>query len=153
MFALVLVFYFFAAISIWLGLLSLRSGLRFVRYLQTELARNHERYTPFVTVFMPMRGVDDGLRENVGAIFRQDYPNFEIIFVADRADDPALSVVEHARHSFKGEVGPAMQVVVAGPASERGQKVHNLSFAIRHAHRDSEVFVFVDSDAHPHEKS
>jgi hypothetical protein len=34
-----LLFYFFAAISIWLGLLSLRGGVRFVRYLQNELAR------------------------------------------------------------------------------------------------------------------
>jgi cellulose synthase/poly-beta-1,6-N-acetylglucosamine synthase-like glycosyltransferase len=67
--------------------------------------------------------------------------------VTDRSDDPALSVVENARSSFAGAVGPAMQVVVAGAAIDRGQKVHNLSFAIRHAHRDSEVFVFVDSDA------
>ena len=58
-------------------------------------------------------------------------------------------MVENARRSFAGDIGPAMQVVVAGAAVDRGQKVHNLSFAIRHAHRDSEVFVFVDSDARP----
>ena len=153
MFSLLLVFYFFAAISIWLGLVSLRSGVRFVRYLQTELAGQHEHFTPFVTVFMPMRGVDDGLRENVAAIFRQDYPSFEIIFVVDRSDDPALAVVENARRSFTAAVGPAMQVVVAGAANDCGQKVHNLSAAIRHAHRDSEVFVFVDSDARPQTSS
>ena len=149
MFPLLLVFYFFATISIWLGLLSLRSGLRFVHYLQIELAKQDEVFTPFVTIFLPMRGVDDGLRENVAAIFRQDYPSFEIIFVTDRADDPALAVIETARQSFTGAIGPAMQVLVAGAASGRGQKVHNLSHAIRHAHRDSEVFVFVDSDARP----
>jgi len=144
-----LVFYFFAAISIWLGLLSLRSGLRFVRYLQAESVIDPGEFTPFVTVFMPLRGVDDGLRANVAAIFAQSFPSFEIIFVTDRADDPALSVVESARRSFTGAVGPAMQTVVAGAAINRGQKVHNLSLAIRHAHRDSEVFVFVDSDARP----
>jgi cellulose synthase/poly-beta-1,6-N-acetylglucosamine synthase-like glycosyltransferase len=144
-----LLFYFFAAISIWLGLLSLRSGIRFVFYLQTELAKDYGEFTPFVTVFMPLRGVDDGLGENVAAVFGQDYPGFEIIFVTDRADDPALSIVENARRAFKGAVGPAMQVVVAGGAIGRGQKVHNLAFAIPHAHRDSEVFVFVDSDACP----
>ena len=146
---MLLLFYFFAAISIWLGLLSLRSGIRFVHYLQTELTKDRVEFTPFVTVFMPMRGVDDGLGENVAGIFAQDYPSFEVVFVTDRADDPALSVIENARRSFTGASGPAMQAVVAGAAADRGQKVHNLSFAIRHAHRDSEVFVFVDSDARP----
>ena len=32
-------FYILAAISIWLGLLSLRGGVRFVHYLQTEAAK------------------------------------------------------------------------------------------------------------------
>lgn len=142
-------FYFFAVISIWLGLLSLRSGIRFVHYLQTELAKDYEDFTPFVTVFMPLRGVDDGLSENVAAVFGQDYPSFEIIFVTDRRDDPALPIIENARRSFTGAVGPAMQVLVAGAAAGCGQKVHNLSYAMGHAHRDSEAFVFVDSDARP----
>jgi len=144
-----LLFYFFAAISIWLGLLSLRGGVRFVRYLQTELSKQYPEFTPFVTVFMPLRGIDDGLRENVAAIFAQDYPAYEIIFVADRADDPSLTVVEDARHSFAGVVGPVMQFVIAGPAVDQGQKVHNLIFAIDHADSKSEIFVFVDSDARP----
>lgn len=144
-------FYFFAAISIWLGLLSLRSGIRFVHYIQNELAKDGGEFTPFVTVFMPLRGVDSGLSENVAAVFAQDYPSFEIVFVTDRAHDPALAVVEKARRSFKGAVGPAMQAVIAGAAKDRGQKVHNLSFAVGQAHRDSEVFVFVDSDARPGE--
>jgi cellulose synthase/poly-beta-1,6-N-acetylglucosamine synthase-like glycosyltransferase len=144
-----LLFYFFAVISIWLGLLSLRGGVRFVRYLQTESVKDNGEFNPFVTVFMPVRGIDEGLTQNVAAIFAQNYPSFEIIFVTDSANDPALAIIEGARHSFSGMVGPAMQTLVAGAATGRGQKVHNLSFAISHAHRDSEVFVFVDSDARP----
>jgi ceramide glucosyltransferase len=98
---------------------------------------------------MPLRGLDEGLRENVAAIFAQHYPSFEIIFVADRADDPALAVIEEARRLFTAAAGPAMQVVIAGDAIDRGQKVHNLSIAVRRAQRTSEVFVFVDSDARP----
>jgi cellulose synthase/poly-beta-1,6-N-acetylglucosamine synthase-like glycosyltransferase len=144
-----LFFYFFAVVSIWLGLLSLRGGVRFVRYTQNELGRDGGVFTPFVTVFMPLRGVDAGLSENIAAIFRQDYPSFEIIFVADRVDDPALAIVEDARRSFRRELGPAMQIVVADAAKNCGQKVHNLTFSIQYAHRDSEAFVFVDSDARP----
>ena len=68
MLSLLLLFYLFAAISIWLGLLSLRSGIRFVHYIQSELADDDNEFTPHVTVFMPLRGVDDGLGENVAAI-------------------------------------------------------------------------------------
>ena len=147
--ALLFTFYFFAAISIWLGLLSLRSGLRFVRYVNAELAKSDSGFTPRVTVFMPVRGVDEGLRENVAAIFAQHYPSFEVIFIADRTADPALAVIAEARRLFTASAGPAMQVVIAGQAIDRGQKVHNLAVAVRRAQRTSEVFVFVDSDARP----
>src|SRR5438128_11522085 len=91
-----LLFYFFAAISIWLGLLSLRGGIRFVRYLQAELTKEYPEFTPFVTVFMPLRGVDDGLNVNIMSVFAQDYPNYEVIFVADDEDDPVWCIIEDA---------------------------------------------------------
>ncbi len=143
-------FYFLAAISIWLGLLSLRGGLRFVRYLQAEVAKEYPEFTPFVTVFVPCRGVDDGLKENITAMFAQDYPRFEIIFVSDRADDPAFTVIEEARTSFKRESGPTMRIVIAGPATDSGQKVHNLRVAVGEADQRTEIFAFVDTDARPH---
>jgi ceramide glucosyltransferase len=145
----VLVFYFFAAVSIWFGLVSLRGGVRFVRYLRAELAKVYPGYTPFATVFVPCRGLDQGLKENISAIFAQDYPSFEIIFVTDRGDDPSLAIIEDARRSFAGQSGPTMRVVIAGPASVNGQKVHNLRQAVAHADPHSDVFVFVDTDARP----
>jgi len=149
MFWFLILFYVFAPISIWLGFLSLRNGIRFIRYLQAELVKDYEPFLPFVSVFFPVRGVDEGLSENIAAVFGQDYPNYEVIFVSDAENDPAWPVIEDARRSFAGESGPTMQTVVAGPATGRGQKVHNLSTAIDHAHASSEIFVFVDSDARP----
>ena len=146
---LLLLFYFFAAISIYLGVLSLRGGVRFTRYLQEELSREYAEFTPFVTVFVPLRGLDEGLKENIAAVFAQDYPNYEIFFVSDDKDDPAWRVIEDARPSFARESGPAMQTIVAGRAVDCGQKVHNLSVAVRQAQAKNEVFVFVDSDARP----
>src|ERR1051325_2608829 len=144
---LLFTFYFFAAISIYLGLLSLRGGVRFVRYLQSELTKDYPEFTPFVTVFMPLRGVDDGLKDNIAAVFAQDYPRYEVLFVSGEETDPAWRVVGAARQSFAAEAGPTMQSVIAGPATDTGQKVHNLSVAINKAHPNSEIFVFVDSDA------
>ncbi len=146
---LLLLFYFFTAISIYLGLLSLRGGVRFARYVQAEVSREYGEFTPFVTVFVPLRGIDEGLKENIAAVLAQDYPNYEIVFVSDDENDQAWRVVEDARRSFAGESDPAMQTIVAGRATDRGQKVHNLSVAVRQANAKSEVLVFVDSDARP----
>jgi cellulose synthase/poly-beta-1,6-N-acetylglucosamine synthase-like glycosyltransferase len=146
---ILLLFYFLAAIAIWLGLASLRGGVRFVRYLQAELGKDYPEFTPFVSLFAPCRGLDEGLRENIEAMFEQDYPSFEIVFVSDSPDDPALRIIDEARQSFTGESGPTMQVVIAGPATDSGQKVHNLRVAVSHADRQTEVFVFVDTDARP----
>src|SRR5258706_5465106 len=143
------VFYFFAAISIWLALVSLRGGVRFVRYFQSELAKDYPEFTPFATVFVPCRGVDQGLKENISSIFAQDYPEFEIVFVSDRANDPAFAVIDEARRSFTGESGPTMRFVISGPATDCGQKVHNLRAAVTVAASLSEVFIFVDTDARP----
>jgi len=145
-----LLFYLLVPISIWLGILSLRGGIRFVRYLQSETGRSYPPFTPFVSVFFPVRGTDDeGLPENIAAVFSQDYPSYEVVFVSDSEDDPAWAIIETARRSFAAESGPTMQTVVAGPTTDRGQKVHNLAFAVDHADTLSEVFVFVDSDARP----
>ena len=144
---LLYIFYFFAGISIFLGLLSLRGGVRFVRYLQKETAKEPPEYAPFTTVFVPCRGVDEGLKENILSLFAQDYPAFEIIFASDSADDPAFAVIEEARRAFQDQTGPVISTIVSGPATDSGQKVHNLRNAINAAHPQSEVFVLTDTDA------
>lgn len=147
--AILWTFYFFAAVSIVLGLLSLRGGLRFVRYVQRELAKEIPDFTPFVTVLLPCRGVDYGLKENIASLFAQDYPAFEVVFVSDAADDPAFAVIEEARRSFHGPTGPVIGNVIAGKAFGTGQKVHNLRIAVRQANPKSKIFVFTDTDARP----
>jgi ceramide glucosyltransferase len=88
-----LVFYFLAAITIWLGVLSVRGGLRFRSHVRREVAQPPSDYLPIVSVIAPFRGIDQDLKENIGALFEQRYPAYEIIFVTGRADDPGLAVV------------------------------------------------------------
>ena len=144
-----LIFYFFAAIVIWLGILSLRGGLSFANYVRRETARPLPDFTPFVSVIAPCRGLEDGLRENLAALCQQNYPNYEIVFVTDRAGDPALGVIEEilATENFGERL--AARVVVAGEAVDCGQKVHNLRAAVTEVSERCEVLVFVDSDARP----
>jgi cellulose synthase/poly-beta-1,6-N-acetylglucosamine synthase-like glycosyltransferase len=81
-------YYFLAAIVIWLGLQSLLSGVRYSSYVRRECALTPPQFTPFVSVIAPSRGLDPGLKENLTALFVQDYPNYEIVFVTGHQSDP-----------------------------------------------------------------
>jgi len=140
-----LIFYFFAAIVLWLGVLSLRGGLRFASYVRSDLTRPLPDYNPFVSVIAPCRGLESGLKENIAALFHQDYPEYEIILVTGRSDDPALDLIEQ----IKDREAPSARVVIAGDAIDRGQKVHNLTVATSSLDPRSEALVFVDTDARP----
>jgi len=52
-----------------------------------------DAHLPPVSVLKPVHGLEARLKENIESFFRQDYPNYEILFAADEADDPALAVV------------------------------------------------------------
>jgi ceramide glucosyltransferase len=142
-------FYFFAAIVIWQGLMSLIGGVRFLAYVRREMEKPPHDFTPFVSLIAPCRGVDQGFKENLAALFRQNFPAYEIIFVTDRADDVSISVIEEARLEFEKQAHVASHLVIAGEATESGQKVHNLLAAVAQADEKSYAFVFVDTDARP----
>jgi ceramide glucosyltransferase len=139
------VFYVAAAVVIWLGILSLRGGFRFSRYIRRELSKPHADFAPFASVIAPTRGLESGLRENLTALFEQDYPAYELIFVTDRADDPSLEVIREITNDRTD--GRPWRILIAGEAVDSGQKVHNLIFAVGEIDPRSEVLVFVDTDA------
>lgn len=140
-------FYLFAALVVWLGIDSLRGGFRYLAYVRREINKEAPAYTPFASIIAPVRGLDQGLSDNIAALFLQDYPAYEIIFVTDRAEDPSLAVIEETRATFAGRNGLSARVLVAGAASASGQKVHNLRVAVSEVDPASEVLAFVDSDA------
>jgi ceramide glucosyltransferase len=143
------VFYFFAAIVIWLGILSLRSGFRFAKYVRLDSARPLAHFNPFASIIVPCRGIDQGLHDNFEALFNQDYPAYEIIFVTDSADDLSLSVFRDATIANRDSEEISTRVVIAGETTDSGQKVHNLRAAVGEIDPRSQALVFVDSDARP----
>jgi ceramide glucosyltransferase len=142
-------FYFFAIIAIWLGIQSLRRGFRYRAYVQQETARPLADFTPFVSIIAPCRGLETMLHENIEALFAQEYPAYEIVFVTDRKEDPALAVIETLREAWGNKAGPDDRIVVAGEAKDCGQKVHNMRIATTQINAKCEVLAFVDSDARP----
>ena len=138
-------YYFLAALACWFGLQSLLSGIRFAAYVRRETNRAIPDYQPFVSVIAPGRGVEPGLADNLRPLLTQEYPRYEVLFVFDAANDPAVQVVEQIGRGFSRMA----RTIIAGPATDSGQKVHNLRVAVTHIDAKSEVLVFVDTDARP----
>src|SRR3984957_8762099 len=52
-----------------------------------------DAHLPPVSVLKPVHGLEAQLEKNIESFFRQNYPDYEILFAADEPDDPALDVV------------------------------------------------------------
>jgi len=82
------------------GLLAYGMGALALALLSRRGARGAARPgapLPAVSILKPLKGIDDGLEENLESFFRLDYPDYEIVFgIADR-DDPAAAVVDRLR--------------------------------------------------------
>ena len=138
-------FYILAALLVYLSYRSLRGGFDYLEYFRRELAKPKSEYFPFVTIITPCKGVDAGMAENFQAVLHQGNGEYEVIFVVDDVNDPAVSVIEDVRRRSEKIV----KLIVAAKAVGSSQKVENLREGVLHADARSEVFVFVDSDARP----
>jgi cellulose synthase/poly-beta-1,6-N-acetylglucosamine synthase-like glycosyltransferase len=142
-------YYFIAALSCWFGVQSLRGGLRFRSYVIEQLNRSFREFQPFVSVIAPSRGLEPGLKDNIRALLEQKYPSYEVVFVLDDETDPALELI-NAVTSHTNNPSAEFKTVIAGPALNAGQKVHNLRMAVNEIAPHSQALVFVDTDARPH---
>ena len=71
-----------------LGVLRFRSAVR-----QQLRAIPDNAHFPPVSILKPVHGLEAQLRENIESFFVQDYPQYEILFAADDANDAALEIV------------------------------------------------------------
>ena len=142
-------YYFISALSCWFGIQSLRGGLRFRSYVIEQLNRSFREFQPFVSVIAPSRGLEPGLEDNIRALLEQKYPSYEVVFVLDDETDPALELI-NAVTSRTNNPSVEFKTVIAGPALNAGQKVHNLRMAVSEIAPHSQALVFVDTDARPH---
>ncbi|MEP6849203.1 MAG: glycosyltransferase family 2 protein [Acidobacteriota bacterium] len=120
--------------------------MAYLAYFKSELGRKPSAFTPFASIVAPCKGIDEGLEENLAALHRQTYPAYEVIFVVDNEDDPAVSVIEEISANY-----PQTKLVVAGRSVGSAQKIENLREAVLHLAGESRALVFVDSDVRPDE--
>ena len=138
---MIYLYYFLAAVSCWIGIKSLLGGMRYAAYVRRETSRPLAEFCPFVSVIAPTRGHEAGFVDNVKPLLEQNYPNYETIFVFDDLKDSSLPIIRQLN----------ARLLVSGPATDSGQKVHNLIVAVGQIDPRCEVIVFVDTDARPSE--
>lgn len=75
-------------------ILALLGAAKFHRHAELQAAESAAAPSlPPVSILKPVHGLEARLKENIESFFRQDYPDYEILFAADEEDDPALVVV------------------------------------------------------------
>jgi ceramide glucosyltransferase len=135
-------FYLLVVVQIALGLYSLWEGYEWFRVVRGRLSSHAGFYAPTAALICPCKGSEPGLEDNLMAMTRFDYANYEIYFSLATSLDPALKIVEKVKAASPRPV----HIVIAGPAEDCGEKVHNLRRAVESLTDNFEVMVFTDSD-------
>lgn len=86
--------------------------------------------TPPISILKPLKGLDDGLYENLASFAQQRYPNFEMLLGVDSPDDPALRVALAAKAAFPHV---PISVHVCRTQIGRNPKVNTLAALSAHA--------------------
>jgi hypothetical protein len=99
------------------------------------------RFTPAAAaLIVPCTGDTPQMRRALGTLLAQDYPGLRVVFAVAGADDPAAAAITELIRE-----APAARLVIAGQATGRGQKNHNLLAAVAALDGAADIFVFCDS--------
>jgi len=99
-----------------------------------------DAHLPPVSVLKPVHGLEAQLEKNIESFFRQNYPNYEILFAADEPDDPALTVVREVCARYP-HIRSRVLVTGAPWPNPVVHSFHCLSQAAQH-----DILVTTDSD-------
>jgi len=123
---------------------SLKGGFSFLTHFKNAIREKApSESSPHVSVFIPVRGVDEGLKENINAIVNQNYPSFDVTVICDDMQDSALEELSELIESKR------LQLKITERVPTQSGKISKLIGAVSSLSEDTEVIVFADSDARP----
>ena len=128
-------FWLFVGPALLLALRSLAGERERAAYTRQRLSKQPERLPP-ASVIVPVKGHDEGLRENLAALAALDYPDYELVITAHSAHDIPPGVLPHRAKVVLAHTDP----------SSASEKVVNLLAAVQGTRKRTEVFAFADSD-------
>lgn len=96
---------------------------------------------PAVTVLKPVCGLEKSQRENLRSTCIQDYPEFQVVFSVQAADDPAIPLLKEIQREFGAD---RVTVAVEDCRVGTNGKINNMMGGLLHARHD--VLVISDSD-------
>lgn len=141
-----IVFLSIACLAVTLSFIPILLAIRFCQYINHALEKTENGYSPKASLLVPCKGLDPDFRKNIEALFNQDYPNYELIFITATQDDPAYPVLDKI---IKNNPHIRAALYTAGIAPGRSQKINNQLKGLNEVKEDTEVLVFIDSDARP----
>jgi ceramide glucosyltransferase len=110
-------------------ILGLSCLLRYLR--RARVSSIPKGATPGISLLKPLYGEDPGLAANLEATLRQNYPDFEVLFLHERPGDPAAAIADAAMARVpdvparriegrdEGAINPKIGVVLRGEAEAR----------------------------------
>src|SRR5438477_8583847 len=95
-----------------------------MRYLRRPRLQAGDPTFPPLTLLKPIKGIEDGLAENLRSFFEQDYPGaLQIVFTSTDANDPGMAIAHEVARDY-----PQIEVVFVHARDDFGlnPKVSNM---------------------------
>ena len=103
-------------------------------------------YQPHVGIVLCLRGDDPSLKSCIESLLQQTYPDFEILFILDDRQDPALVTLEQCLQSADASVQTSTIFLSHEVAKTCSLKNQAVITAVTHSNEAIEVFALVDAD-------
>jgi ceramide glucosyltransferase len=100
---------------------------------------------PKVSVIVPVAGAEKEMAACLRSVLVQDYPSYEVVFVTQKQDEKAASVIRELLGEKDARGYSDCRHVTSGNATKCGQKNFNLLAGIATVSREREIFAFFDA--------
>jgi ceramide glucosyltransferase len=107
----------------------------------TRARKNLPDHAPPVTIFKPIKGLDEDIERNLRSFFELDYPCYQLLFCVADHDDPAIGVIGKLMSEFPLQDS---HLVIGCPPFGLNPKVESLAAMERH--RKHDVILISDSN-------